>query len=74
MRYSIVNVYRRHGGRVDGAWLQDSVGSLDKARAIARRTSQANSGADIAVTEPVCSVTPLLSNPHHGLREVACTT
>lgn len=69
MTYSIVTAVKRHDGKVDGYWLQDSIGTLAKARRIARRTSLLNSGADIAITEPVSSVVPLLEY-WVGLKEI----
>ena len=44
-RYSLVNVWKRHDdGFVDGSWIQDSTGTLEKAFLKARRTEKANSG------------------------------
>ena len=31
MRYSLLNVYKEYDGLVDGVWIQDSIGNLEKA-------------------------------------------
>jgi len=43
MRYSLLNVYKEYDGLVDGVWIQDIIGHLEKAIKIARDTEKANS-------------------------------
>lgn len=54
MTYSLLTVHRTNpDGTIDGAWLQDHVGSLRTARARAGATSARNSGTPIAVVKVV---------------------
>lgn len=50
--FSLLPIHRTHAdGTIDGAWLQDVVGTLEEARQRALKTS--NSGMPIAVVKPV---------------------
>ena len=59
MRYSLLNVYKEYDGLVDGVWIQDSIGNLEKAIKIARDTEKANSNRIVvAVVAGVNSYAP----------------
>lgn len=59
MRYSLILVYKEYDGFVDGVWIQDSNGSLEKAIEVARDTEKANSNRiTVAVVESLNSCTP----------------
>lgn len=54
MSYSLLAVHRVHAdGTVDGAWLQDHVGTLQSALEKTKNTSALNSGLQIAVVEKI---------------------
>jgi len=55
MTFSLLSVHRTHpDGKIDGAWMQDHIGTLESARKRADDTSALNSNMDIAVV-PVVS-------------------
>lgn len=59
MRYSLILVCKEHNGFVDGVWLQDSIGSLEKAIKLARDTEKANSSRiSVAVVDGLNSCAP----------------
>lgn len=61
MTFSLMSVCNRNlDGTVDGYWIQDSVGSVEDARALAKRTSEANSNLEIEVVEQLLHPTPRL--------------
>lgn len=43
MRYSLMVIHREVGDKIDGVWIQDSTGTLEKAILKARATEAANS-------------------------------
>ena len=54
MTFSLVTVHRTNpDGTIDGAWLQDHVGTLDSAKQRALDTSAQNSNTPIAVVSSV---------------------
>ena len=63
MKFSLINVYRQEGDRVEGNWLQNHIGTLESATALARHTESVNSNAiTVAVVEEVVSVNPILGH------------
>jgi hypothetical protein len=62
MTYSLIAITKESpDGSVEGYWLQDCIGSLEKAIGRAVATSMANSGQHIAVVEGIRSTTPQLN-------------
>lgn len=63
MIYSLINIQKEHeNGTVEGYWIQDVVGTLEKAIGIAYQTYLANSKSiDIAIVEGISSTIPQLS-------------
>lgn len=52
--FSLLTVHQTHAdGTIDGAWLQDVVGTLETARQRAQETSNLNSGMPVAVVKAV---------------------
>ena len=52
--FSLLTIHRQNeDGTIDGAWLQDVVGTLEEARQRAQSTSAVNSGMPIAVVKAV---------------------
>ncbi len=61
MTYSIINVVRRCGRKVDGYWMQDCIGTHLEALQRAALHRAANGGRiDVAVTKPVTPTMPRL--------------
>lgn len=56
-----MTISKKHNdGSIEGYWIQDCIGSLEKAIGRAVATSMANSGQPIAVVPGVNSTTPIL--------------
>ena len=54
MIYSLITITKENkDGTIEGFWIQDCIGSLDKAIGRAVTTSMANSGSHIAVVPAV---------------------
>lgn len=52
--FSLLTIHRTHAdGTIDGAWLQDVVGTLGEAHQRAQSTSAVNSGMPISVVKAV---------------------
>ena len=57
--YSLINVSRAYGEYVDGVWIQDFFGTLQKAHECARLTEKANSNRiTVAVVHKRDSINP----------------
>ena len=62
MKFSLLNVTETNGTLVSGYWLQDHIGTLATARAVARATEAANSNKIIvAVVDGIPGVCKILS-------------
>lgn len=61
-RYSLINVMESSGDRISGSWIQNHVGTLESARALAMEIEAVNSNKiDVAVVREVSSPVPALS-------------
>jgi len=59
MKYSLINVHKENDGFVDGAWMQDHIGTLGTAIKKARDTEKVNSNKiTVAVVESLGYPTP----------------
>jgi len=60
MKFSLIIVTKEVEGKVEGYWIQDHIGTIETATEVANKTSEVNSGQNIAVVDQIGSTVPML--------------